>query len=90
MPKATNPKIRTEAAHQAPQQGQDTISGQLRRALKARPETVYRLAKMTGVDTSIIARFLSGERSLSLDTVDRIARALKLRLVAHGDENDPM
>lgn len=43
------------------------------------------LAAAAEVAPSILSRFLRGERSLSLDTVDRIATALGgLRLVAVG------
>ena len=43
------------------------------------------IAAAAEIAPSILSRFLRGERSLSLDTVDRIARALGgLRLVAVG------
>lgn len=75
----------------APQHGQgtDTISDQLRRAIAGSGLTVYMLAKRSGVNTAPIARFLTGERDLRLDTVDRLAPVLGLRLVAEADDAEP-
>lgn len=79
-----------------PQDDPDVISAQLRRAIVDSGLTVYRVSQLSGVNTAPIARFLSGERDLRLETVDRLARALGLRLVAapgpdpasHEDEGE--
>ena len=43
--------------------------------------TAYGVAKASGVDRAVIARFLDGERGLNLATAERLCEALGLRLV---------
>jgi transcriptional regulator with XRE-family HTH domain len=62
-----------------------TISERLKLAMEASGLTPYALAKASGVNASAIQRFLHGERSLKLESVDRIAAALGLDLVARVD-----
>ncbi len=57
-----------------------TISEQLRAAIRASGLTHYALAKAADVTPDMIDRFVSGERSPRLETVDKIAAALGLRL----------
>ena len=56
------------------------ISDVLRDAIKRSEMTVYRLAQESGVSQPVISRFVSGERDLRLETADRLALALGLRL----------
>ena len=51
-----------------------SITDDLREAIERRlkRETRYRIAKDSGVDFAILSRFLSGQRSPQLDTVDRL------------------
>ena len=47
----------------------------------ARPTSrAYELAEAAGVDRSVLSRFLAGKRSITLETLDRLAEVLKLRL----------
>ena len=56
----------------------DDLGEAIERRLKR--ETRYRIAKDSGVDFAILSRFLSGQRSPRLDTVDRLAEYLGLKL----------
>jgi hypothetical protein len=55
-------------------------SGSLRAAMLASGKNAYTIGKLAGVDTSVIQKFMSGKRGLSLENVDRVAAALDLRL----------
>jgi plasmid maintenance system antidote protein VapI len=58
-----------------------TLSDQLRERIGDARVSVYDLAAAAAVDRSILSRFLRGERTITLETADRLARVLKLRLV---------
>ena len=57
-----------------------TIADTLRQAIKRSGKTRYRVAKDAGLHPSVILRFVSGERSLTLDTADGVVKALGLEL----------
>lgn len=57
-----------------------TISDQLRAILQADGRTAYAIGQQAGVDPGVISRFMQEERSLRLETVNRIAAALCLTL----------
>ena len=57
-----------------------TISGQLKAAIVASGLTHYAIGKAAGVSSGMILRFMAGERDLRLETVDKMAAALRLRL----------
>jgi transcriptional regulator with XRE-family HTH domain len=57
-----------------------SIVDQLQRAIRASGQTEYAIAKGSGVSQSIINRFVSGERGISLETAAKIAAYLKLDL----------
>jgi transcriptional regulator with XRE-family HTH domain len=57
------------------------VSYQLRELIEARGLTAYGLGQLAGVDPGVISRFLRAERTITLDTLDRLADALGLRLV---------
>jgi transcriptional regulator with XRE-family HTH domain len=63
-----------------------TISAQLKAAIEASGLTTYALGNASGVDSSAIQRFLSGERSLKLESVDKLAAALGLQLTDQGGQ----
>lgn len=65
----------------APRENKHTLSRSLRDVIESRGLTAYALGQDSGVDATVIGRFLSGERDLRLGTADRIAAALGLRLV---------
>ena len=57
-----------------------TISEQLREVIHQRGLTAYKVAKDAGLSHTIVQRFLDGDRGLKLDSADKIARTLRLRL----------
>ena len=57
-----------------------TISEQLREAIGRSDLSAYELAEAAGVNRSVLSRFLNGRRSITLETLDRLADVLKLRL----------
>jgi len=61
--------------------GRHALSDQLREVIGSRGLTAYGLGKKAGVDPGVIQRFLNRERDVRLETVDRLAAALGLRLV---------
>jgi transcriptional regulator with XRE-family HTH domain len=58
----------------------DSLAGAIAARIKDLGLTPYAVAKMSGTDTSTILRLIRGERSPTLDTADRICRALDLVL----------
>jgi transcriptional regulator with XRE-family HTH domain len=64
----------------------ETISDQLRAIIKARGLTAYALAKLSGVNTGVIQRFINEERDIRLASVDKLATALGLRLCQDRDD----
>ncbi len=63
-----------------------TVTGQLREFLRQTGKTCYRLAKDSGTKPEQLSRFLSGERDLSGRTIDRLCKALGLRLTRINNE----
>jgi transcriptional regulator with XRE-family HTH domain len=53
---------------------------QIRQALTADGKSLTELEALTGVDRGSLSRFLRGKRDLSGSVLDRICRALRLRL----------
>jgi hypothetical protein len=49
--------------------------------IDARGLSAYAVGQLADTDPGVVSRFLTGQRSLRLDTVDRIALVLGLRLV---------
>ncbi len=58
----------------------ETISDALRRALIDSGLSAYELARRSGVNVAAVLRFKSGERSLKLESVDRLTEVLGLEL----------
>ena len=58
-----------------------TISDQLRAALVESKDSLYAIAAEAKVPRTSLSRFAAGARSLSLETLDAVARVLGLRLV---------
>lgn len=57
-----------------------TVSDALRQAMIDSGLSAYRLAADSGVNVAAVLRFRSGERSLKLESVDRLAEVLGLEL----------
>jgi hypothetical protein len=59
-----------------------TLAQQLRQAIREADETPHGIAIQTGIDHSLLSRFLRAERDLRLETAGKIAAHLKLELRA--------
>jgi transcriptional regulator with XRE-family HTH domain len=57
-----------------------SLGEQVRRAVRDSGQSQYRIAKETGVDKGALSRFMSGERGLTTDTLDRLVEHLGLTL----------
>jgi transcriptional regulator with XRE-family HTH domain len=58
-----------------------SLSDQLRALIAGAGPSVYELARDAGVDRSVLSRFLAGKRTITLETADRLAAVLKLRII---------
>lgn len=56
------------------------LTDAMRRAIEASGKTRYRIAKESGVSASQLSRLVNGERGLSVDTIERLANYLGLRI----------
>lgn len=56
------------------------LSDQIRQAIEQCGQTRYAIAKTTGIDQSTLSRFVSGERGLPMNTLDRLADHLGLTI----------
>jgi transcriptional regulator with XRE-family HTH domain len=66
-----------------------TLTDVLRAAINQSGVTRYRIGKDTGIDESILMRFLRGEMSIRLDKADRLAAYLGLQLTPDPDAKPP-
>ena len=62
-----------------------TFSDELRRAVEQSGMTRYEIYKRTGIDQSVLSKFVRGQRGLSMDTVDVLCECLGLRLVGENE-----
>jgi transcriptional regulator with XRE-family HTH domain len=67
-------------------QADPTPSEALRAEIARRGLTAYAVGKLAGVDVSILQRFLTGERLLSLKTFDKVCVALGMALRKVGED----
>ena len=58
------------------------LSEQLRQAIVACGLSRYRISQLTGIDQATLSKFMSGDRGLSFNAIDRLGEALDLWLVA--------
>ncbi len=61
-----------------------TFGADLRRAVNDGPLSRYAIHKATGIDQSVLSRFVAGQCGLSLESIDKVCELLGLRLVAKG------
>jgi transcriptional regulator with XRE-family HTH domain len=61
-------------------QPRHTLTYQLREIVASRGLTAQALGQMAEVDPGVISRFLNGRRDIRMETADRLALALGLRL----------
>ncbi len=66
-----------------------TTSGALRRAIHASKLLLPDLAERAQTDMSTLDAFLTGERPLTSDVIDRLTKILKLKLEAIGSKPKP-
>jgi len=57
------------------------LSDTLRREIERSERSRYALSRDTGINQSVLSRFVNGHTGLSLANADRLAEALGLRLV---------
>jgi transcriptional regulator with XRE-family HTH domain len=63
-----------------------SIGEKIKATIRERELSAYAVAKAAGVNTAVVLRFLSGERTISLPTAEKIAEALDLELVSRQPE----
>lgn len=62
------------------------VSEQLRKAVEQAPVSRYAIFKATGIDQSVLSKFVRGERmGLSMETVDVLCDYLGLKLVPESE-----
>lgn len=57
-----------------------TLQGDLRKAVQDSELTLYAIAKGSGIAYSVLYRFVSGERDLTLETATKLADFFGMRL----------
>jgi plasmid maintenance system antidote protein VapI len=57
-----------------------SLSDEIRDAIAKTDLSAYELAQAAGVDRSVLSRFRTGKRTITLATADRLAEVLKLRI----------
>jgi ribosome-binding protein aMBF1 (putative translation factor) len=62
----------------------NSLSEALRKAIRSSGKSVYQLAKAADVSQIVVSRFLSGQRDIRMETADRLAGVLGLKVTA-GD-----
>jgi transcriptional regulator with XRE-family HTH domain len=53
----------------------------LKEIIRSSGQSLNKLSEVSGVDKGRISRFLRGERALTSDAIDKLCRALRLKLV---------
>ena len=62
-----------------------TLAETIRTKIKVSDLSQYKIAKDSGVDSGTLSRFVSGERSISIETADKLCKVIGLKLV----DDDP-
>jgi 2-phospho-L-lactate guanylyltransferase (CobY/MobA/RfbA family) len=57
-----------------------SLSEALKQAIRESDKSEYQIAQLAGVSQIVISRFLSGERDIRMNTADKLAGALELKL----------
>jgi predicted transcriptional regulator len=63
----------------------ELLSAQLQRIILDSELTRYRIGKMASIDQGQLHRFVTTGRGISIETLDRIGQALRLRLVQDSE-----
>ena len=72
------------ARRKPPQSFSDQLREIIQEELKDGSESAYELAKDSGIDRSVLSRFLAGKRTMTLESADKLAELLKLRIERRG------
>ena len=64
------------------QKKRQTFPELLRKTIEQSGKSRYAIAQETGVSAGILSRFVSGERSITIDTADKLCHALGLTMKA--------
>jgi transcriptional regulator with XRE-family HTH domain len=67
-----------------PSRSPPTFSDQVRAAVDGSGLSRYRICQEIGLAQATLSRFMTGKGGLSMESLDRLAALLKLRVVAHG------
>ena len=59
------------------------FSDEIRAAVQDCGKTRYQIAKETGIDAAVLCRFVQGQVGLSMDTLDKLAANIGLRIVTN-------
>ena len=59
----------------------EKLSDQIRRAIETCGKTRAQIARESGVDAATLCRFVQGRHGLLLDSLDRVAECIGLRVV---------
>jgi len=65
-----------------------TLSEQLQRIVLDSELTQYRISKLAGMSQAQLHRFMATGKGISIETLDRIGTALRLRLVVDADAGE--
>ena len=57
-----------------------TLSDDIRAAIGKADLSPYELAQASGVNRSVLSRFVAGKRTITLETADKLAETLRLRI----------
>ncbi|MHB1038408.1 MAG: helix-turn-helix domain-containing protein [Pirellulales bacterium] len=63
------------------QENKTMLAEQFRKAIRESGLSYSQLAADSGVDKGILSRFMAGYRSMTLDTAEKLANFLRLKLV---------
>ena len=61
-----------------------SVSEQLRGLIAKCGMSRYRIAQETGIEQSVLSRFMAGKKGLSTMTLDKLSELLDLEIVMHG------
>jgi DNA-binding phage protein len=69
------------------------LIAQLKEAIRSSDKTLYQIGKESTVGPEQLYRFMSGKRGLNISAVEKLCRALRLKLVAEptqpGEQPEP-
>lgn len=66
----------------------ELLSEQLQRIILGSDLTRYRIGKLARIDAGQLHRFVTTGKGISIETLDRLGVALRLRLVVDGDAGE--